>query len=130
MVIVAAGFIYKDKRLLIAQRLPGTHGALKWELPGGKLEKDENPRDCLVREVQEELGIQIEVDKIVETVFHRYPDRAILLLFYECRWISGEAKPLGCQAFEWINPFRLAQYDFMDADLELIQKIAQTGDSE
>ncbi len=128
MIIVAAGFIHKEGKLLIAQRLPNTHGALKWELPGGKLEKDEDPRDCLVREIREELDIEVRVGEIMETVFHRYPERSILLLFYKCQWIAGEAKAIGCAAFEWVDPLHLPQYDFMDADLELIQKIAKSGD--
>jgi 8-oxo-dGTP diphosphatase len=128
MIVVAAGFIFKGPKLLIAQRLPGTHGGLKWELPGGKVEKDEDPRDCLVREVNEELGIEIEVGEIVESVFHHYPERSILLLFYKCQWVSGEPKTLGCENLEWVNPKELPQYDFMEADLELIRKIARSGD--
>jgi 8-oxo-dGTP diphosphatase len=128
MILVAAGFIFKDHKLLIAQRLPGTHGALKWELPGGKVENDEDPRDCLVREVKEELGIQIEVGNIFESIFHRYPERSVLLLFYKCRWISGEARPLGCANFAWIDPQQLPTYDFLEADLALIKNIAESGD--
>jgi 8-oxo-dGTP diphosphatase len=128
MILVAAGFIYKGGKLLIAQRLPGSHGAMKWELPGGKVEKDEDPRNCLAREVEEELGIRIRVGKIVESIFHRYPERSVLLLFYKCEWISGEAKAIGCASFEWISPGQLPQYDFMEADLALIKKIAESGD--
>lgn len=101
---------------------------MKWELPGGKVEKDEDPRDCLVREVMEELGIEIQVGEIVESIFHRYPERSILLLFYKCQWVSGEPKTLGCANLEWVNPKELPQYDFMEADLKLIRKIAQSGD--
>jgi len=128
MILVAAGFIYKNGKLLIAQRPEGKHGAFKWEFPGGKVEADEDPRDCLVREVREELAIEIEVQEAIETIFHRYPDRSVLLLFYTCRWVSGEPVAHGCAAFEWIDPKHLPHYDFLEADLELIQKIAQSGE--
>jgi 8-oxo-dGTP diphosphatase len=128
MILVAAGFIYKAGKLLIAQRPAGKHGGLKWELPGGKVEAEEDPRDCLVREVREELGIEIEVNEAIETIYHQYTERSVLLLFYKCRWISGDPKTLGCAAFEWIDPTSLPRYDFMEADRELIQKIAQSGD--
>lgn len=125
MVVVAAGLIYKDGRLLIAQRLPGTHGELKWEFPGGKLEADEDPRVCLAREVREELGIEIAVEKIIEVIFHRYVERSVLLLFFECHWLSGEPRAVGCRAFDWAEPANLIQYDFLEADLDFIRRIGE-----
>jgi 8-oxo-dGTP diphosphatase len=122
MILVAAGLIYRDGKLLIAQRPPGKHGALKWEFPGGKVEADEDPRDCLVREAREELAVEVEVQKIVETVFHRYPERSVLLLFYDCRWVSGEPQPLDCNAFAWVEPSRLTDYDFLQADVAFIRR--------
>ena len=125
MILVAAGLIYREGRLLIAQRPPGKHGALKWEFPGGKVEADEDPRDCLVREAREELAIEIEVRKIVETVFHRYPERSVLLLFYDCRWVSGEPRLLDCNNFAWAEPSQLADYDFLQADVAFIRRFNQ-----
>ncbi len=127
MILVAAGFIFRDGRLLITQRLPGKHGALKWEFPGGKVEPDEDPRDSLIREVREELAVEITVHEISETIFHRYPERTVLLLFYKCRWLSGEPQTLGCHAFAWADPSHLANYDFLEADLGLIRKIEKAA---
>jgi 8-oxo-dGTP diphosphatase len=126
MLVVAAGLIYKQGKLLIAQRLPGKHGALKWEFPGGKIEEDEDPRATLAREVAEELGMQIEVLNPIEIIFHRYPDRSVLLLLYNCRWKSGEPQKLDCHDFAWVLPQELSDYDFLDADLDLISRL-KTG---
>ncbi|MCI0605063.1 (deoxy)nucleoside triphosphate pyrophosphohydrolase [bacterium] len=124
MLIVVGGLIYRDGKLLIAQRPPGKHGALKWEFPGGKLEAEEDPRDCLVREVKEELDVDIAVERIAEVVYHRYPDRAVLLLFYVCRYRRGEARAIDCADFAWVEPSRLTTYDFLAADLDLIRQLS------
>lgn len=124
MIVVAAGLIRHNGRLLITQRLHGSHGALKWEFPGGKLEPDEDPKDCLKREIMEELGIEVEVERIEDVIFHRYPERSVLLLFYNCRLISGEPASLQCHAFSWTQPQHLRDYDFLDADLDFIRKLA------
>ena len=124
MILVAAGLIYReDGKLLIAQRPAGKHGALKWEFPGGKVEQDEDPRDCLVSEVKEELGVEISVGEVIETIFHHYPERSVLLLFYRCRWISGEPKTLDCHAFNWADVKHLHEYDFLQADINFVSKL-------
>lgn len=124
MLIVVAGLIDREGELLIAQRPAGKHGALKWEFPGGKLEADEDPRSCLVREVKEELDIEITVHQIADVVYHRYPDRAVLLLFYNCRYVSGDTRAIDCANFCWVEPSRLPEYDFLAADQDLIQRLA------
>jgi len=122
MILVAAGLIYREGKLLITQRPPDKPGGLKWEFPGGKIEENEDPRDCLIREVREELGIEIAVDGIREVIFHRYPERTVLLLFYNCRWISREPQAIGCRQFDWADPKRLSEYDFLEADLDFIRQ--------
>lgn len=124
MIVVAAGLIHKDGKLLITQRSPGTHGALKWEFPGGKLEENEDPRDCLRREIKEELGVKIEVERIEDVVFHRYADRSVLLLFYNCKLISGNPMEKQCHAFAWTPPQNLPDFDFMEADLDFIRRLS------
>jgi len=114
MLIVVGGLIYRDGKLLIAQRPAGKHGALKWEFPGGKLEAEEDPRDCLVREIKEELDVEVAVERIAEVVYHRYPDR----------YLRGDARAIDCADFAWVEPSRLTTYDFLAADLGLIQQLS------
>ena len=124
MLIVVAGLVYRGEELLIAQRPAGKHSALKWEFPGGKVEENEDPRDTLVREVKEELDIEVKVQRIADVIFHRYPDRAVLLLFYVCQYASGEARTLDAADFAWVKPSQLLNYDFIAADTDLIQQLA------
>ena len=121
---VAAGVIGHGGRYLIARRKAGAHLGGLWEFPGGKIEEDEDPRKTLQREIREELGIEIEADEIVETVFHRYPERSVLLLFYKCRYISGEPSAIDCHDFRWIKLSQLNEFDFLEADLDFIRRLA------
>jgi 8-oxo-dGTP diphosphatase len=124
MLLVVAGLVYRGEELLIAQRPDGKHSALKWEFPGGKVEENEDPRDTLVREIKEELDIEVKVQRIADVIFHRYPDRAVLLLFYVCQYASGVANALDAADFAWVKPEQLMDYDFIAADTDLIQQLA------
>jgi 8-oxo-dGTP diphosphatase len=124
MLIVVAGLVYRGDELLIAQRPAGKHSELKWEFPGGKVEENEDPRDTLVREVKEELDIEVKVERIADVIFHRYPDRAVLLLFYVCHYASGVTRALDAADFAWVKPSQLLNYDFIAADMDLIQQLS------
>ncbi len=78
---VAAGIIRKDQRILIARRPPGKHLEGLWEFPGGKQEDGETIRECLVREIREELDILVEPVSLVMTSAHEYPDKHVVLYF-------------------------------------------------
>ncbi len=121
---VAAGVISVDGRILAARRKAGAHLGGKWEFPGGKLEPDESPDECLVREFQEELGIQVRVGQILEVIFHRYPERNVLLLFYACELIDGEPRPLGCEELAWVDKKDLSTLDWVPADLPFVRQLA------
>src|SRR5215471_12269213 len=84
-IIVSAGVVIEHGRVLLTQRKAGTHLAGAWEFPGGKVEPGEDPRDALVRELAEELGIDVTSGEILDVTFHRYPERAVLLLFFAAR---------------------------------------------
>jgi 8-oxo-dGTP diphosphatase len=124
MLVVVAGLIYRGEQILIAQRPAGKHGALKWEFPGGKLEENEDPRDCLVREIKEEMDIDVRVERVADVLFHRYTDRSVLLLFYVCTYISGNARTVECADFAWVLPSDLVRYDFLAGDADLIRRLA------
>ena len=120
---VAAGLVFADGRLLITQRPPGGHLAGLWEFPGGKLEAGESWEGALVRELQEELGIQVAVGREFCRVQHAYPQRKVQLRFLVCRIISGSPRPIGCSAVAWVGPHQLDQFDFPEADRQLLQQL-------
>jgi 8-oxo-dGTP diphosphatase len=125
--IVAAGVLIEHGRVLIAKRKPDAHLAGAWEMPGGKVEEGEDPREALRRELAEELGIDVCVGEIVDVTFHRYEqaDKTILLLFFEATRIPGSAEPraLDVAAFEWSDAGGLDPARFPAGDLAVVRKI-------
>jgi 8-oxo-dGTP diphosphatase len=125
MVEVAAGLIRDAAgRYLITQRRRGSHLAGLWEFPGGKLEAGETPAAGLRRELEEELSAIFTVGELVETVRWEYPDRTVVLHFFDCRLESGTIAPREEQAMQWVEVARLADHDFPPADRELIQRLS------
>lgn len=121
---VAAGLVFHEGKLLITQRYPDAHLGGLWEFPGGKREPNEDFEQCLKRELSEELGIEIQVGELVETITHRYPEKTVLLKFYQCRWTDGEPQKLGCPDFRWVSRQELQHYDFPAADAKLLERLA------
>ncbi|WCJ59604.1 8-oxo-dGTP diphosphatase MutT [Fontisphaera persica] len=120
---VAAGLIFRHGRLLIAQRRRGDHLGGAWEFPGGKREPGESYEACLARELQEELGVQVQVGELVESVDHDYPEKKVHLRFFLCRLLHGEPHPLGCAAVAWVSREELTRYHFPPADARLLAKL-------
>jgi 8-oxo-dGTP diphosphatase len=127
LLVAACALIDIDGRVLLAKRPPGRPLAGLWEFPGGKVEAGETPAVCLRRELTEELTATFTVRDLVETVRWEYPDRTVVLHFFDCRHESGPIVPREEQAMEWAEPARLATYDFPPADRELIQRLARQG---
>ena len=121
---VAAGLVFRDQRLLVAQRPPGGHLAGLWEFPGGKRERGESWVDCLVRELNEELAIEVRFVRWFFEVVHPYPDRTIHLRFGVCHWHAGEPQAIGCSAFAWASLTELPRLQFPPADSELLHRLA------
>ncbi|HEX3015899.1 MAG TPA: NUDIX domain-containing protein, partial [Desulfobacteria bacterium] len=93
------------------------------EFPGGKLIPGETPAQCLIREIREELAMSIGVSGVFEVVSHCYqPGVQILLLAYLCEHLSGEGATLDCQAFRWVRPAELLDYDLAEADWSIRAK--------
>lgn len=123
---VAAGLIFHDGRLLITQRPARGHLANLWEFPGGKREANETFEECLKREIREELAVEIEPEELFSEITHAYPERTVLLRFFKCRWLGGETKPIGCQAFEWVTRDALSRFQFPAADARLLEQLAES----
>lgn len=122
---VAAGLLFAEGRLLLAQRPPGSHLAGCWEFPGGKLEPGESWEDALVRELHEELGARVEVGPLVEEITHAYPGKTVHLRFYRCRLVDGTPEPRGCSALAWVDQPGLSGFDFPEADALLIRRLRE-----
>lgn len=120
---VSAGLVFRSGRLLITQRHADAHLGGLWEFPGGKRESQETFEQCLQRELREELGVEVIVGELFDTVTHAYPERTVLLKFFLCRLAQGEPQPLDCAAVKWVTPPELAAHDFPAADAGLLHKL-------
>jgi mutator protein MutT len=122
---VAAALVFRDGRLLLAQRPAGSHLGGLWEFPGGKREAGESWEACLHRELAEELGadFQVEIGAVFEEVTHAYPEKTVHLRFHLCRWLRGEPQPLGCAAVRWVAREELSRYEFPAADARLLERL-------
>ena len=114
--IVTAGLMMEQGKILVTQRKKDASHGLLWEFPGGKVMEAEEPRQALRRELMEELGIEVEVGTIVEAVYHVYPDYPILLLLYSCQIRKGTPKPLGSQGLRWVDSEELKKLAMPPAD--------------
>ena len=108
---------------LITQRRPDDHLPNLWEFPGGKVEPGETFEQCLVREIREELAIEISVGQLVEDLTHTYPEKTVRLCFFNCRLISGKAKPVHVQDLRWVTRAELRTFEFPAADAKLIERL-------
>jgi mutator protein MutT len=125
LVIEVAAALIRDAhgRYLITQRRRGSHLAGLWEFPGGKLEPDETPAACLRRELAEELSATFTVGALVDTVRWEYPERTVVIHFYDCQLESGAIAPREAQRMQWVEARRLGDYDFPPADRTLIERL-------
>lgn len=123
--VVAAVIRDEEGRILITQRnLKKAQGGL-WEFPGGKIEPEETKEHAIVREIKEELDVDIEYkDYLAEKVFE-YPEKTINLIALECKKINGEIRLLEHEAYAWVDEKELKDYEFAPADLFIIEKLLE-----
>ncbi|MCI0626224.1 MAG: 8-oxo-dGTP diphosphatase MutT [Acidobacteria bacterium] len=122
---VAAAIIFNEGHILISQRDEKSHLSGYWEFPGGKREPDESFEECVRREIREELNVDIEVERYFETVQYEYSEKIVLLNFYFCRYLGGEAQALGSRQCKWVPLPELGNYQFPPANEPVLQKLLQ-----
>jgi len=122
--IVTAAVIEVYDRFLVTRRQKGVHLEGFWEFPGGKCDKNETLKDCLARELLEELDVASRVGEELFTTTHAYPERSTELHFFRCE-LLGEPQPQLGQEMRWVPREELATLEFPPADAELIQMLRQ-----
>ncbi len=122
LLVVAAALVDADGRVLLAQRPKGKQLEGLWEFPGGKVDVGERPEDALIRELKEELGIEVKAACLAPLTFasHAYDDFHLLMPLYVCRKWEGFVRPLDGQALKWVKPKDMRSYPMPPADAPLI----------
>src|SRR5215469_5715837 len=122
---VVAGILVRHGRILVCQRHRSDRYALQWEFPGGKVGNGETRQQALRRELQEELAVQAEIGPEVYRIGYRYPDRYVEVVFYRVVSFGPEPPTQVFEAIAWARRDELALYRFLDADRELVERIAR-----
>ena len=120
---VVAAVLLRDGRVLAARRPPHKSQGGLWELPGGKVEQGESDQQALVRELQEELGVQVVVDGPLAENRHPYPGGEVHLVALRCRLLSGAPHPHEHTALRWLDAASLRLLRWAPADLPLLDAV-------
>ncbi|VUX46142.1 NTP pyrophosphohydrolase [Candidatus Defluviicoccus seviourii] len=122
LLVVAVALVDADGRVLLGQRPAGKAMAGLWEFPGGKLNADETPEAAVVRELKEELAVDISESCLAPLTFasHAYADFHLLMPLYVCRVWRGTPQPLAHQQLKWVLPLAMAALPMPAADRPLI----------
>jgi 8-oxo-dGTP diphosphatase len=122
LLVAAVALIDPDGRVLLAERPEGKHLAGFWEFPGGKVQPGETPEAALIRELTEEIGIDVEASCLAPFTFasHAYPEFHLLMPLYVCRKWQGIVTAREGQRLAWVRPARLADYPMPPADKPLV----------
>ena len=126
---VTAAILEKDDKILIAQRKSENDlfGGL-WEFPGGKIERDETPEECMARELNEELNIEVEVGELVTSNKHKYSHGIFELLAYKVKHISGKFILNDHDEIKWVTIYELSNFEFPPADIPIINYLKHSND--
>lgn len=116
----------QGKILIDRRKTQGEMGGL-WEFPGGKIEVGETIEECIKREIKEELGIEIIVGNHVVTISHRYEKFIVTLYVHDCQHLSGEPQALECDEILWVKSSELNQYQFPQANTQIIDILQKRG---
>lgn len=122
ILVSACALVDIEGRVLLAQRPEGKSMAGLWEFPGGKVEADESPEETLIRELKEELEIDVTASCLAPFTFasHAYETFHLLMPLYVCRKWQGIPTPVEGQVLKWVRPARMGEYPMPPADVPLV----------
>lgn len=126
MIQVTCAIILKDGKILVTQRSESMKLPLKWEFPGGKLEEGENEVDCIIREIKEELNIDIRITKPLTPQVHDYGTFKINLIPFLAEYVSGEIILAEHQAYKMLDQSKLKELDWAEADIEIVNEVVNS----
>ncbi|WP_319500854.1 (deoxy)nucleoside triphosphate pyrophosphohydrolase [uncultured Draconibacterium sp.] len=121
MIQVTCAIIIDKGKILVAQNNKSSDHPLQWEFPGGKVKSGETEKECIVREIEEELNLTVEVEEALIPVEYDYKIKAIRLIPFVCSLASGEVKLNDHNAVKWVTIDELDELDLAEADKVLIQ---------
>ncbi len=125
--LVVAGLIVGAGRVLISQRRADQSLPLQWEFPGGKVEPGEAPVAAVARELREELGVEVDVGRVWDVLFHPSPEFDLVMLVYVCRVRAGEPRAIEVAQVAWVQPGELPEWDILPADRPRVERLVAEG---
>jgi 8-oxo-dGTP diphosphatase len=120
---VTAAILVHNDRILIAQRRDPDNLAGKWEFPGGKIEHNETPQQCLIREMKEEFDIDVVIGKFFDESVYHYESGKIQLLAYHTTWKRGRFSLNAHAAIRWVSLNQMQEIEFAPADIPIAEKL-------
>lgn len=124
---VVCAIIYKEKKILVAQRSKSMSLPLKWEFPGGKVQPNETHEQCLHRELKEELNIEVKIQKKMTSNTHDYGNFIITLIPFTAKYVSGEIKLTEHNAIKWVEKKDLPSLEWAPADFPILNQILNSN---
>lgn len=121
---VCAALIFRCGKVLVTSRPADKPYSGYWEFPGGKVEQGESHQDCLIREIQEELGVTVSVDSLFHTLTHDYPEKRVEIFFYHCSLPPDmNPSPRENQQVQWVFPPALRSIGLLPADIPVAEAL-------
>lgn len=126
MIDVTCAIIQRpDGKILAAQRPRHGHLAMKWEFPGGKVDRGEDLETCIIRELEEELGVTVRIVDRLEPNIHHYEEKSVRLIPFWCDVVGGKPTSREHEQIAWVSVGQLAALDWCGADVPIVERVVR-----